>query len=88
MKYEVMFHVNVSIDDINKIVNYVDQGWTYGESNSYQSFAICLHKCVTIEADSDAHIEMYVHAFNSIGGIDQYISEVYNTETNEKVSIE
>ena len=82
-KYTVCFKVNVDLTNTETIINYVDQGWDYGESNSYQSLVATLSKTVEVEAESDARIKMYANSVNNICGIAQYVDYVIDDSGNE-----
>ena len=85
MKYDVTFCVDVEVDNVEKIINYVDQGWGTGRSDNAKSMTITLRKFVIIEADNDERFKMYAKMLNAIAGIDQYIEEAYNLDTKELI---
>ena len=82
-KYTVYFKTNVDMLDVDTIINYVDQGWDYGNSNPYQSLVVTLSKAVEIEAESDERIKLYANSVNKIYGIDQHIDYIIDDKNNE-----
>ena len=61
-KYLIGLQVYIDIYDVEKIVNYVDQGWTLHELDTYHSAEIRATTEIEVETD---FIERYIKALKT-----------------------
>ena len=66
----------MSLLEVDKLINYADQGWFNAGNDEYHSLMVILRKFLTAET---ADIELYCKAVNSLGGnilvVDYYPAE-------------
>lgn len=60
-KWLVCIQTYISIDNADKIINYVDQGWTLHELDTYHSLTIRATREIVVETD---FIDSYINAIS------------------------
>lgn len=63
--WEVVLETEMSLLEVDKLVNYADQGWYNAGNCEYHSLMVILRKFLTVETDN---IELYVKTVNNVGG--------------------
>ena len=67
-KYEVMLVMsNVSLTDVDTIINLVDQGWEHHANDKCHSLVVDLCTFITVELNATP-IQGYMNAINAVGG--------------------
>lgn len=62
--YLIMLEAYIDLIDVERMINWADQGWTAYESDVYHSLMLNVRKGITVKCDN---IEAYINAINTMG---------------------
>lgn len=82
-RYAVLLETDISITNVETVINYQDQGWT-GRMDGIHSGMLILNKWVEIEIEGVAGVKAYMDALNAIT-VDVRAKEFYELGEDEHI---